>query len=95
MLEVTELQQLPLLLFGRKAGIERPHGGKQGAQAGQGGGAVGFGLVFTTRDQFQDLPEQRSRFIGAGLDGGFVLSGQPLFHSLQAGHRLHAEHIGG
>ena len=95
MLEVTELQQLPLLLFGRKAGIERPHGGKQGPQAGQGGGAVGFGLVFTARDQFQDLPEQRSRFIGAGLDGGFVLSGQPLLHPLQAGHRLHAEHIGG
>ncbi len=37
MLEIAEFQQSSLPLPGRKAGVEVPHGGKEGAEAGFGG----------------------------------------------------------
>ena len=95
MLEVAEFQQLPLLLFGREAGVEVPHRREQRPQTGQSRQAVRFGFVLAARDEVRDLPEQAGGFVGAGLDGGFVLAGQPLFHPLQPGHRLHAEDVGG
>ena len=94
MLKIAEFQQLPLLLLGGKPGVKIPHGGKQGLQPGQRRQPIGFGLVLAARDQFQDLPEQARRLVGAGLDGGFVFAGQPLFHALEAGHLLHPQHIG-
>ena len=94
MLEIAEFQQLPLLLLGGKPGVKIPHGGKQGLQPGQRRQAVGFGLVLAAGDQLQDLPEQARRLVGAGLDGGLVFAGQPLFHPLQPRQRLHAEDIG-
>ena len=94
-LEVAELQQLALPLAGGKAGVEVPHRPEQSRQPRGGQGPVLFGLRFAAGDQVQNLPEQPCRLGGAGPDGGFPCPGQPGFHPLEAGLRLHPQHIGG
>lgn len=68
MLKVTELQQLPVPLFGREPGIEIPHRHEQRPQAGLCGPAVCLSLLLTAGDQLKDLRKQGSALIGAGAD---------------------------
>ena len=95
MLKIAEFQQLALPLSGREPGIEVPHGGKQRPQPGQGDLPVCLGLGLGAADELGHLFEQGGGFVRAGLDLGLVVTAQTLFHALQAGGFLHAQHIGG
>ena len=94
MLEVAEFQQPALPLPGRKAGVEVPHSGKKGAQAGFGSSPVQLGLVQTTADQIFYFFKELRGLVGPGLDRVLVLAGEPLFHILESGDLLHAEDVG-
>ena len=94
MLEIAEFQQSSLPLPGRKAGVEVPHGGKEGAEAGFGSAAVKLCLIQTTAYQVFDFLKELRGLVGPGLDGVLVLAGEPLFHIFEAGGLLHAEDVG-
>ena len=95
MFKIAEFQQLALPFSGREPGIEVPHGGKQRLQPGQGDLPVGLGFSFGAADELSHLLEQGGGFVRAGLDLRLVVAAQTLFHALQAGGFLHAQHIGG
>ena len=95
MFKIAEFQQLALPLSGCEPGIEVPHGGKQRPQPGQGDLPVSLGFGFGTADELGHLLEQGGGFVRAGLDLRLVVAAQTLFHALQAGGFLHAQHIGG
>ena len=95
MLKIAEFQQLALPFSGCEPGIEVPHGGKQRPQPGQGDLPVGLGFGFGTADELGHLLEQGGGFVRAGLDLRLVVAAQTLFHALQPGRFLHAQHIGG
>ena len=95
MFKIAEFQQLALPFSGREPGIEVPHGGKQRPQPGQGDLPVGLGFGLGAADELGHLLEQDGGFVRAGLDLGLVVAAQTLFHALQAGGFLHAQHIGG
>ena len=94
MLEIAEFQQSSLPLPGRKAGVEVPHGGKEGAEAGFGGFPVKLGFVEAATDEVFDFLKELRRLVGPGLDGVLVLTGEPLFHIFEAGSLFHAEDVG-
>ena len=94
-LKIAEFQQLALPLSGCEPDIEVPHGGKQRPQPGQGDLPVGLGFSFGAADELGHLLEQGGGFVRAGLDLRLVVTAQTLFHALQAGGFLHAQHIGG
>ena len=94
MLKIAEFQQLALLFLCRETGVKVPHRGKQGPQPGQRLSAVGFGLLLAAGDKLRDLLEQLGGFVRAGAHRRLVVAGQPLFHALETGHLLHAQHIG-
>ena len=94
MLKIAEFQQLALLFLCRETGVKVPHRGKQSPQPGQRLPAVGFGLLLAAGDKLRDLLEQLGSFVRAGAHRRLVVAGQPLFHALEAGHLLHAQHIG-
>ena len=95
MFKIAEFQQLALPFSGREPGIEVPHGGKQRPQPGQGDLPVGLGFGLRAADELGHLLKQGGGFVRAGLDLGFVVTAQTLFHALQAGGFLHTQHIGG
>ena len=95
MLKITELQQLPLLLFGGEAGIKIPHRRKQGPEPGQGFFPVRLGLFHAAGDKAADGLKQVRRLTGAGLDGGLVVAFQPPAGAFQARRLLHAQDRGG
>ena len=95
MFKVAEFQQLALPFSGREPGIEVPHGGKQRPQPGQGDLPVSLGFGLGAADELGHLLKQGDGFVRAGLDLGLVIAAQTLFHTLQAGGFLHAQHIGG
>ena len=94
-LKIAEFQQLALPFSGREPGIEVPHGGKQRPQPGQGDLPVGLGFGLGAADELGHLLKQSGSFVRAGLDLRLVVAAQTLFHALQAGGFLHAQHIGG
>ena len=95
MLEIAELQQLALFLFGGKAAVKVPHRPEEGGQPRRSQGAVGLGLRLAAGDKLQHLGKEAGGLGGAGLDGGFAGAGQPGAHPLEARLRLHPQHIGG
>ena len=95
MFKIAEFQQLALPFSGREPGIEVPHGGKQRPQPGQGDLPVGLGLGLGAADELGHLLKQSGSFVRAGLDLRLAVAAQTLFHALQAGGFLHAQHIGG
>ena len=94
MLKIAEFQQFALLFLCRETGVKVPHRGKQSPQPGQRLPAVGFGLLLAAGDKLRDLLEQLGSFVRAGAHCRLMIAGQPLFHALEAGHLLHAQHIG-
>ena len=94
-LKIAEFQQLALPLSGREPDIEVPHGSKQRPQPGQGDLPVGLGFGLGAADELGHLLKQSGGFVRAGLDLRLVVAAQTLFHALQAGGFLHAQHIGG
>ena len=95
MFKIAEFQQLALPFSGREPGIEVPHSGKQRPQPGQGDLPVCLGLGLGAADELGHLLKQSGSFVRAGLDLRLVVAAQTLFHALQAGGFLHAQHIGG
>ena len=94
MLKIAEFQQLALLFLCREAGIKIPHGGKHRPQPGQGRSAVRFGFLLAAGDKLRNVLKQLGGFVCAGPDRRLMIAGQPFFHALEAGHLLHAQHIG-
>ena len=94
MLKIAEFQQLAFLFLCREAGIKIPHGGKQRPQPGQGRSAVRFGFLLAAGDKLRNVLKQLGGFVCAGPDRRLMIAGQPFFHALEAGHLLHAQHIG-
>ena len=95
MFKIAEFQQLALSFSGCESGVKVPHGGKQRPQPGQGDLPVGLGFGLGAADELGHLLKQSGGFVRAGLDLRLVVAAQTLFHALQAGGFLHAQHIGG
>ena len=95
MFKIAEFQQLALPFSGREPDIEVPHGSKQSPQPGQGDLPIGLGFGLGAADELGHLLKQSGSFVRAGLDLSLVVAAQTLFHALQAGGFLHAQHIGG
>ena len=93
--KIAEFQQLALPFSGCEPGIEVPHSGKQRPQPGQGDLPIGLGFGLGAADELGHLLKQSGSFVRAGLDLRLVVAAQTLFHALQPGSFLHAQHIGG
>ena len=93
--KIAEFQQLAFPFSGCEPGIEVPHSGKQRPQPGQGDLPVGLSFGLGAADELGHLLKQSGSFVRAGLDFRLVVAAQTLFHALQAGGFLHAQHIGG